>query len=655
MKLSYLIVAAAAVFAGPASAQFHTWVGGSGSNWSSPANWDPVSLPISSSGTALTFPRASTNNDLPGAFSVQNLFIDAATGGSMVFSGNPIRFAADVSVLTNIFSPTLLTPLTVRFNNQIEVAGNLLISRNTDVRYEFNRPFLAGSNVISIENGSSVSIFAANSSAGTFELLDGSPLIVGAGSSTFINPPNLRFFDGVYRSAGGLPKIQNIQLSGNTNIAAKAVFEPILFGTSVELIGNISLSGNSAELSGPFTLGTGPHGIIGDVPGRFLSITSPVDGPGSFIVSSTNLTFSDNAAGTAKHTYTGVTSLFGPSSLTVTHSSVLSPSTAMFLDIPASLDVSGTTQKIGDILALGSVNISNATLDVGSATMPPGSQMTGPVTATSGRLIKSGTRDFRFAPSTLTATADSLVLQVDSGRLITTLPQGVGILEIAPNATATIEVAGSQQYTGLIKGTPAGSGNLEKTGPGLLILRPEITEPIQIANLTILAGQVATTDNSLIINYATTSPISTLISYILSGTLIPSSDFASLPTYLAIAESSDLGLTSFNGIAIDSTTVLLKYTYVGDANLDGQVDALDYERIDLAIGNTEVLGTAQGDLNYDGNVDALDYEQVDLNIGNGVGSPLASGPAAVFIPEPSLPISAAIVATVACIRRRRRL
>jgi hypothetical protein len=124
-------------------------------------------------------------------------------------------------------------------------------------------------------------------------------------------------------------------------------------------------------------------------------------------------------------------------------------------------------------------------------------------------------------------------------------------------------------------------------------------------------------------------------------------DFGGLPTYLAIAEAADLGLTDFGGLTVDDSAVLVKYTYVGDANLDGQVDALDYERIDLAIGNTGVFGVAQGDLNYDGNVDALDYEQVDLNIGNGVGSPLAG----VFIPEPA---SLSVLALGAGLMGRRR-
>jgi hypothetical protein len=98
-----------------------------------------------------------------------------------------------------------------------------------------------------------------------------------------------------------------------------------------------------------------------------------------------------------------------------------------------------------------------------------------------------------------------------------------------------------------------------------------------------------------------------LIGYVLDGRLVPASEAAGLPSTLAIAEAADLGLTEFNGVAIDESTVIARYTFVGDANLDGQVDALDYERIDLAIDDAGVLGSAPGDLSF----------------GNGMGVPLA--------------------------------
>jgi autotransporter-associated beta strand protein len=203
-------------------------------------------------------------------------------------------------------------------------------------------------------------------------------------------------------------------------------------------------------------------------------------------------------------------------------------------------------------------------------------------------------------------------------------------------------------HNGLVTGT----GRISKSGESTLTLAAGQPAPYQMSDLNISSGVIHTSDNDLLINYTDFSPIASLISYLQFGQLTANGDLLGLPTFLAIAEAADLGLTDFNGVAIDDTTVVLKYTYVGDANLDGQVDALDYERIDLAIGNSNVFGTAQGDLNYDSNVDALDYEQVDLNIGNGVGSPLGTtGPASVFIPEPAAiaPLALAALAT----RRRR--
>ena len=188
------------------------------------------------------------------------------------------------------------------------------------------------------------------------------------------------------------------------------------------------------------------------------------------------------------------------------------------------------------------------------------------------------------------------------------------------------------------------------------VILPNASTPALLTALSISGtASLHSNDNDLIINYSDASPIVQLITYLQAGQLLPSPDDDGLPTTLAIAEAADLGLTEFSGIAIDDTTVVLKYTYVGDANLDGQVDALDYERIDLAIGNTGVFGTAQGDLNYDGNVDALDYEQVDLNIGNGVGSPLTGTGAplgAVLIPEPTLLAPLALASL--SLRRRSR-
>ena len=75
-----------------------------------------------------------------------------------------------------------------------------------------------------------------------------------------------------------------------------------------------------------------------------------------------------------------------------------------------------------------------------------------------------------------------------------------------------------------------------------------------------------------------------------------------------------LGL--FDGSATPAPSdILVKYTYFGDANLDGHVDGSDYTLIDNGY-NTRTTGAPltgwfNGDFNYDGRVDGSDYTLID--------------------------------------------
>ena len=73
------------------------------------------------------------------------------------------------------------------------------------------------------------------------------------------------------------------------------------------------------------------------------------------------------------------------------------------------------------------------------------------------------------------------------------------------------------------------------------------------------------------------------------------------------------GKTNLEGEPVDATSVLVKYAWYGDINLDGVVDFNDYNIID----NTFLSGVTtgkhwqEGDLNYDGVVDFNDYNVMD--------------------------------------------
>jgi hypothetical protein len=78
-----------------------------------------------------------------------------------------------------------------------------------------------------------------------------------------------------------------------------------------------------------------------------------------------------------------------------------------------------------------------------------------------------------------------------------------------------------------------------------------------------------------------------------------------------------------DGTSVDGTTVLVKFTYGGDANLDGKINIDDYVKIDNGIASG-LSGWANGDFNYDGKVNIDDYVIIDSNIVN-QGPPLAAG------------------------------
>jgi hypothetical protein len=77
----------------------------------------------------------------------------------------------------------------------------------------------------------------------------------------------------------------------------------------------------------------------------------------------------------------------------------------------------------------------------------------------------------------------------------------------------------------------------------------------------------------------------------------------------------------WDGDVVDATAVIIKYTYAGDANLDGVIDGGDYGIIDNFVQMPDAFGYANGDFNYDGVIDGGDYGIIDNNI-QAQGAPL---------------------------------
>jgi GH25 family lysozyme M1 (1,4-beta-N-acetylmuramidase) len=76
----------------------------------------------------------------------------------------------------------------------------------------------------------------------------------------------------------------------------------------------------------------------------------------------------------------------------------------------------------------------------------------------------------------------------------------------------------------------------------------------------------------------------------------------------------------FSGQSVTAAAVLVKYTYSGDANLDGLISGDDYSSIDFNVG-TGASGYFNGDFNFDGIISGDDYSTIDFNI-TAQGAPL---------------------------------
>jgi autotransporter-associated beta strand protein len=112
--------------------------------------------------------------------------------------------------------------------------------------------------------------------------------------------------------------------------------------------------------------------------------------------------------------------------------------------------------------------------------------------------------------------------------------------------------------------------------------------------------------------------------------------------------------TTFTGQPVDVNSILVKYTYNGDMDLNGKVDADDYFLIDRGFA-AHLAGYRNGDLDYNGSIDADDYFLID-NAFARQNAILAGGSlAASAVPEPGTLMLVGAVGTALLTRRRRRI
>lgn len=132
---------------------------------------------------------------------------------------------------------------------------------------------------------------------------------------------------------------------------------------------------------------------------------------------------------------------------------------------------------------------------------------------------------------------------------------------------------------------------------------------------------------------------------------LPAAAWTTLAVVPAESSTGFLSFPDWAGLALDADDILIKYTYLGDTDLNGLIDARDVNRV-LQGWSAGLEGWSAGDTNYDGVVDGSDYLNVLLALQN-QGSPLTTGGGTgSAIPEPR--VAVVVMPMLFALARRQR-
>jgi hypothetical protein len=301
----------------------------------------------------------------------------------------------------------------------------------------------------------------------------------------------------------------------------------------------------------------------------------------------------------------------------------------------------------------------------GSATVQNVNTFTGPVNITGTATTLSLSSTGKLATAALTVGAGSianitgLLTGTPAVTVYGTMTFGANAMDGTNGTAGTIlnRSIGALNVTGTLNFAPISAGN-------------QSSRSVLIATALTNTGVIDLSNNDAIIRNASLGSLTTagsvsnqLATGYNSGKWngpggIVSTTAAADTTHLTAIGSMPGGNT-FDGVSTFATDVILKYTYYGDATLDGKVDGSDYSRIDSGF-LTGATGWTNGDFNYDGVVNGSDYTLID-NAFNTQGSLLAAEIAVptaqiagtTAVPEPTS-IAFIGISALGLLRRRKR-
>ena len=561
-------------------------------------------------------------------------------------------------------------PASVTFNNSL---GNYTISGTGTI---------AGTASLSKSGTGIVTLSTANTYTGGTVISNGT---VALGSNKALG------FGGV---VNGSPGSTAVTTNGTLDLAGQAITQPI------------TLNGGSLINSNTTTAAGITSGVLGD---GIVTNTTPLSGDAS-------ITFTGSGTGAAATPVLGI----GVETFTLTNGG------SGYNDVGRGSTAANPTVTVtgggGTGAILGAVT-STAGVVTGINIYSPGIGFTSAPTITISAPSAGGTQATvattdlftllgieQTAPGTGYYTSPTATVTATSGSAVLGTPVISGV-----NLAGTGNIGGLGNIN--LAGTVSGVGMLDKIGSGTVSLTAantysggttvsagtliagvhgalpdgaltvtggtaQLATGTGLAQLTSLAisgsGTLDITNNHVIVSYASGhDPMASIATWIAdgaygsgttvtwSGTGITSSAAAANSKSYGIgyADAADAG----NPANLASGTIEIMYTLLGDANLDGKVNGIDFNLMATNFNQAVTDGWDKGDFNYDGKVNGIDFNLLAGNFNqlasqsDGSSADLAAldafaaanGISLTNVPEP-MSAGIMVMAGLGILRRRRR-
>ncbi len=633
-----------------------------GGNWSTPGDWNPGSVPAAGDAVYLTFTDGVNRNINynTGAASLYSVIIDLTNGtGAATTELSMSANTLTVNGFEEVGNAGTGTFNQSAGNNTINGENGLFVGEKSGSNGEY---LLSGTGSLSVAGGNEL---VGVSGAGTFNQSGGNNIITGglnigyqAGSSGnyILGGTSTLSVTSAAGAAGetiGYNGTGTFTQTGGTNTASGVLYLGYQAGSSgtysLSATGSLSNTGNvyvGYNGTGDFNQTGGTNTIAG---GNSLLIGQNTGSIGTYSLGGSGM-LTDNGSGIGGE-YVGYdsTGTFTQTGGTNTISGGFSLLVGTFSGSNGTYALSGTgTLSVGGgeyvgYSSTGTFNQSGGTntltsgsaLLVGGFSGSSGTYMlseTGTLSVNSGEYIGYDSKGaFTQTGGTNTITSGNyLYLGYDSGSTGTYTLSG-GTATVTGNAY----VGGSSTEAG-------GAGTLTVSGTGQLNVTGTLTVyntgtlnidggKTTVGGLSITTGGVVNVNGALFIDYGGgPDPIASIAAWIkngfydLPGPAIISSDVATddaLSGYsygIGYADSADPG----NPANLPSGTIEILYTLLGDANLDGTVNAEDFTQFSHNLGKSGQMWD-DGDFNYDGTVNSEDFTLLSHNLGQ--SATLAAG------------------------------